>query len=46
LDIMLTLPHGVSRAELEDAMSDHILAQGTLMGTYQRGSGTAEQQPR
>lgn len=46
LDIMLTLPHGVSRAELEDAMSDHILAQGTLMGTYQRGSGTAEQQAR
>jgi Raf kinase inhibitor-like YbhB/YbcL family protein len=37
LDIMLTLPHGVTRAELERAMADHVLAQGTLMGTYQRG---------
>jgi Raf kinase inhibitor-like YbhB/YbcL family protein len=37
LDIMLTLPHGVSRAELERAMTDHILGQGTLMGVYQRG---------
>jgi Raf kinase inhibitor-like YbhB/YbcL family protein len=36
LDIMLTLPHSVSRAELDRAMTDHILAQGTLMGTYQR----------
>ena len=36
LDIMLTLPHGVSRRELDEAMSDHVLAQGTLMGTYQR----------
>jgi Raf kinase inhibitor-like YbhB/YbcL family protein len=39
LDIMLTLPHGVSRRELDEGMSDHILAQGTLMGVYQRGSG-------
>jgi Raf kinase inhibitor-like YbhB/YbcL family protein len=38
LNIMLTLPHGVSRAELDRAMADHILAQGTLMGVYQRGS--------
>ena len=37
LDIMLSLPHGVSRAELEQAMADHILAQGALMGIYQRG---------
>jgi Raf kinase inhibitor-like YbhB/YbcL family protein len=37
LDIMLTLPHGVSWGELERAMADHILAQGTLMGVYQRG---------
>jgi Raf kinase inhibitor-like YbhB/YbcL family protein len=36
LDIMLSLPHGVSRAELEEAMADHILAQGALMGIYQR----------
>lgn len=37
LDILLTLPYGVSKAELETAMADHIVAQGTLMGTYQRG---------
>jgi Raf kinase inhibitor-like YbhB/YbcL family protein len=41
LNILLTLPHGVSKAELEEAMSDHILAQGTLMGVYQRGGGEA-----
>jgi Raf kinase inhibitor-like YbhB/YbcL family protein len=39
LDIMLSLPHGVSRAELDRAMADHILDQATLMGVYQRGSG-------
>jgi Raf kinase inhibitor-like YbhB/YbcL family protein len=39
LDIMVTLPYGVSKAELERAIADHILGQGTLMGTYQRGSG-------
>jgi Raf kinase inhibitor-like YbhB/YbcL family protein len=38
LDIMLTLPHGVSRSELDRAMADHIVGQGTLMGVYQRGS--------
>ena len=36
LDVLLTLPHGVSKAELETAMTDHIVGQGTLMGTYQR----------
>jgi Raf kinase inhibitor-like YbhB/YbcL family protein len=36
LDIMLTLPYGVSKGELERAIAEHILAQGTLMGTYQR----------
>jgi Raf kinase inhibitor-like YbhB/YbcL family protein len=41
LDIMLSLPHGVSKAELEQAMADHILAQGALMGVYQRGGGDA-----
>ncbi len=35
LDISLNLPPGASRAELEQAMEQHILAQGTLMGTYQ-----------
>jgi len=37
LDILLSLPPGATRDELERAMSQHILAQGTLMGTYQRG---------
>jgi Raf kinase inhibitor-like YbhB/YbcL family protein len=37
LDILLTLPYGVSRGELDEAMEGHILGQGTLMGTYQRG---------
>jgi hypothetical protein len=36
LDTLLSLPHGVSKAELEKAMEGHVLAQGTLMGTYQR----------
>ena len=35
LDIMLSLPAGASRAELEQAMHQHILTEGTLMGTYQ-----------
>lgn len=36
LDISLNLPPGVSREELDQAMSGHVLAVGTLMGTYQR----------
>jgi Raf kinase inhibitor-like YbhB/YbcL family protein len=36
LDIMLNLAPGASKAELERAMTGHILGQGTLMGTYQR----------
>lgn len=36
LDIMLGLAPGVTRQELEQAMHQHILGQGTLMGTYQR----------
>jgi len=35
LDIMLNLPPGASREELEQAMEQHILGQGTLMGTYE-----------
>jgi len=35
LDIMLNLPPGASRQELEQGMDQHILGQGTLMGTYQ-----------
>lgn len=36
LDASLSLPPGVHRADLEAAMADHVLAVGTLMGTYQR----------
>jgi Raf kinase inhibitor-like YbhB/YbcL family protein len=36
LDASLNLPPGVSRAELEQAMVGHVLAVGTLMGTYER----------
>jgi Raf kinase inhibitor-like YbhB/YbcL family protein len=35
LDITLNLAPGASKAELEKAIAQHILAQGTLMGTYQ-----------
>jgi Raf kinase inhibitor-like YbhB/YbcL family protein len=35
LDITLNLGPGATKAELEKAMDQHILAQGTLMGTYQ-----------
>jgi Raf kinase inhibitor-like YbhB/YbcL family protein len=36
LDTSLNLPPGASRAELEQAMAGHVLAVGTLMGTYER----------
>ena len=36
LDILLSLAPGATRGELEAAVNQHILAQGTLMGTYQR----------
>ena len=35
LDIMLNLRAGATRGELERAMDQHILGQGTLMGTYE-----------
>jgi Raf kinase inhibitor-like YbhB/YbcL family protein len=35
LDISLNLPPGATKLELEQALDQHILAQGTLMGTYQ-----------
>jgi Raf kinase inhibitor-like YbhB/YbcL family protein len=41
LDIMLNLAPGASKAELEQAMTGHILGQGTLMGRYQRGGREA-----
>ncbi len=36
LGTVLNLAPGVNRAELEAAMKDHVLATGTLMGTYER----------
>jgi Raf kinase inhibitor-like YbhB/YbcL family protein len=35
LDISLSLPPGATKADLEQAMDQHIVAQGTLMGTYE-----------
>ncbi len=39
LDTALNLPPGVNRSDLESAMEGHVLAQGTIMGTYQRSKG-------
>lgn len=36
LDTTLNLPAGAARKDVEAAMTKHILAQGQLMGTYQR----------
>jgi len=36
LDSLLHLPPGISRPDLEQAMAGHVLAVGTLMGTYER----------
>ena len=36
LDLRLDLPAGATRQQLEAAMNGHILAQGQLVGTYQR----------
>ncbi|MEP6686754.1 MAG: YbhB/YbcL family Raf kinase inhibitor-like protein [Gemmatimonadales bacterium] len=36
LDCALNLPPGVKRAELDEAMSGHVLAETVLMGTFQR----------
>ena len=36
LDIVLDLPTGANKAELEKAMKGHILAEGQFMGTYKR----------
>ncbi len=37
LDIELSLPPGASRSEVEEAMSEHVLAVGELVGLYGRG---------
>jgi Raf kinase inhibitor-like YbhB/YbcL family protein len=36
LDVVVDLPAGATKAQLEDAMKGHVLAEGQLMGTYQR----------
>lgn len=36
LDTMLSLPASASRAQLDEAMREHVLSRGQLMGTYQR----------
>jgi Raf kinase inhibitor-like YbhB/YbcL family protein len=36
LDVSLDLPSGATKAQLENAMKGHILAEGQLMGKYQR----------
>lgn len=36
LDCALNLPPGANRSDLDHAMAGHILAEATLMGTYQR----------
>lgn len=37
LDIILELPEGASRQQIETAMQNHILAEAELMGRYRRG---------
>jgi Raf kinase inhibitor-like YbhB/YbcL family protein len=36
LDVAVDLNPGATKAQLEDAMKGHILAEGQLMGTYKR----------
>lgn len=36
LDAELDLPPGASKSELMNAMEDHVIAEGQLMGTYAR----------
>ena len=36
LDVVLDLQPGATKAQLDDAMKGHILAEGQLMGNYQR----------
>jgi Raf kinase inhibitor-like YbhB/YbcL family protein len=39
LDIMLNLPSGSTKKEVEKAMNSHILAQCELIGLYEKGKG-------
>lgn len=36
LDAIVDLPSGATKAQLLDAIKGHIIAEGSLMGTYQR----------
>jgi Raf kinase inhibitor-like YbhB/YbcL family protein len=36
LDAILQVPEGISRSQLEQAIQDHVLAQGEVMGKYGR----------
>lgn len=36
LDMMLSLPSGATKAQVEAAMKDHVLAEAQLMGVYHR----------
>ena len=36
LDIPLSLPPGAARGQLESAISDHVLAEGQIIGIYRR----------
>ena len=36
LDVLLTLPPGATKPQLEEAMEGHLLAEAHLMGTYRR----------
>ena len=36
LDTTLNLPPGINRSDLDQAMADRVLAEATIMGTYQR----------
>jgi Raf kinase inhibitor-like protein, YbhB/YbcL family len=39
LDCLLNVPPGVKRADLDQAMTGHVLAEAVVMGTYGRGPG-------
>lgn len=39
LDLMLNLPSGTTKKEVEKAMTGHILAQCQLIGLYEKGKG-------
>jgi Raf kinase inhibitor-like YbhB/YbcL family protein len=40
LDTIVDLPSGASKADLQEAMQDHVLAQAELIGRYRRHAAT------